>query len=271
MRAVSVAGASLCAVLYAVGSFATAYIQSPWGFGQFRPAVVIPAVFAAVFGPWPAGVGAAVGTLIADSVKHGSLYLPSITAAVPGNFIGFYILGRLVYGRFSWRRFILSSVLMLVVANLVVAFLYTPTIYLLGFLPKTLEARSLILFSLALTVWWFATMLPFMLFLTPPLIRAVSHAAPSMVPEDVRASSFGGEERRLLSLSLILPGAFLTTLGVLIAATPLGGLVLDGLTVKLKPGFAALSLEAMKTLLIVSGLGLALFGLVVEARRRLKG
>jgi hypothetical protein len=42
---------ALCAALYAVGAYATAYIPSPWGFGQFRPAVVIPAFFAVVFGP----------------------------------------------------------------------------------------------------------------------------------------------------------------------------------------------------------------------------
>ena len=80
----------MCAALYAVGSFVTAYIPSPWGFGQFRPAVVIPAFFAVLFGPMPAGIGAAIGTLIADSVKHGYLYHGSFLAAVPGNFIGFY-------------------------------------------------------------------------------------------------------------------------------------------------------------------------------------
>lgn len=58
-----------CAVLYAVGCYITSYIVSPWGVGQFRPAVVIPSLFAVVFGPWPAGVGAALGTFIADSVN----------------------------------------------------------------------------------------------------------------------------------------------------------------------------------------------------------
>jgi hypothetical protein len=45
------------AVIYALFSFAAAYIQSPWGAGQFRPAVVIPALFATVFGPMSGGVG----------------------------------------------------------------------------------------------------------------------------------------------------------------------------------------------------------------------
>ena len=84
----------MCAALYAVGSFATAYIPSPWGFGQFRPAVVIPAFFAAIFGPMPAGIGAAMGTLIADSVKHGYLYPGSYLAVDDLRFMGlFYRIG----------------------------------------------------------------------------------------------------------------------------------------------------------------------------------
>ena len=65
-----VAQCAMCAVLYAMGSYLTAYISSPWGSGQFRPAVVIPAVFSTLFRPVVGGVGAAVGTLIVDSVKH---------------------------------------------------------------------------------------------------------------------------------------------------------------------------------------------------------
>jgi uncharacterized membrane protein len=99
----------MCAALYAISSFATAYIPSPWGFGQFRPGVVIPAFFAAIFGPMPAGIGAALGTLIADSVKHGYLYPGSYLAAVPGNFIGFYLFGYILRKKFNWGRFILAS------------------------------------------------------------------------------------------------------------------------------------------------------------------
>jgi len=111
-------------VLYAVLSFATAYVESPWGAGQFRPAVVIPALFATIFGPMPGGVGAALGTLIADSVKHGQLYPGSFLAAVPGNFIGFYVFGYIMKKKFSWKRFIWASQITLTVANLIVAFLY---------------------------------------------------------------------------------------------------------------------------------------------------
>jgi hypothetical protein len=60
----NVALMSICAGLYAIGSFITANIPSPWGAGQFRPAVIIPSLFAVIAGPFPAGVGAALGTLI---------------------------------------------------------------------------------------------------------------------------------------------------------------------------------------------------------------
>jgi len=96
-----VAMSATCAVLYAMGSYLTAYTASPWGSGQFRPAVVLPAIFATLFGPIVGGLGAALGTLIADSVKYGQIYVRSLVAAVPGNFVGFYLFGRLMQKRFS--------------------------------------------------------------------------------------------------------------------------------------------------------------------------
>ncbi|MBN1683323.1 ECF transporter S component [Candidatus Bathyarchaeota archaeon] len=114
----------ICAALYAVGSYLTAYIPSPWGVGQFRPAVVIPAYFAIIFGPLPAGIGAAFGTLLADSIKHGYLYPGSLIAAVPGNFIGFYFMGKLLWKKFSWDRFIIIINAGLFLANAIVSILY---------------------------------------------------------------------------------------------------------------------------------------------------
>ena len=263
-----ISGMIFCAALYAVGSFVTAYIQSPWGFGQFRPAVVIPAVFSIVFGPWTSGVGAAMGTLICDSIKHGQFYIPSLTAAVPGNFIRFFMLGKLLQGKFSWRRFVIVTMIILPITNAIVAFLYVPTIYLLGFLPKALAASDLLIFATALTVWWFVTMLPFMLLFTPPLTKAVCSAVPSLVPQDVRSSSLKSEiSKPLFALSLILPGALLLIIGVLLAFTPLGQILFYGLTIKLKSGYAALSLDAMKVLFLISGITLSGIGTLLIARR----
>ncbi|MEM1766962.1 MAG: ECF transporter S component, partial [Candidatus Bathyarchaeia archaeon] len=65
-----VSALAINAALYAVGSYATAYIQTPW-LVQLRPAVVIPAVFAVLFGPIVGGLGAALGTFIASILTYG--------------------------------------------------------------------------------------------------------------------------------------------------------------------------------------------------------
>ena len=75
-----VVATAINAALYAVGSFTTAFIPSPWRIGQFRPAVVIPAFFSVIFGPGFEGIGAEICTLIADSVKHGGIYPGSLLA-----------------------------------------------------------------------------------------------------------------------------------------------------------------------------------------------
>ncbi len=247
-----VAVTAVCAAMYAAACYATCYIVSPWGMGQFRPAVVIPAVFAVVFGPYPAAIGASIGTLIADSVKHGTLYIPSLTAAVPGNFLGFYMLGKMLEGRFSWRRFIVASSIVLVVANMVVAFLYIATKCALGVL--VLPLSGVVAISLGLTVWWYATMLPFMLFVAPPIIKAISVAVPSSVPEDVKEATLSGEDRPLFTLALAVPGVMFTCLGLLLTFTPLSTWVFFG-------KLASLALEPTKVLLMVSGGGLLALGL----------
>jgi len=45
---------------------------------------------------------------------------------------------------------------------------------------------DLTLLSIGLTIWWFTTMLPFILTITPPLIRVAAETFPSIVPEQVR-------------------------------------------------------------------------------------
>jgi len=215
---------ALCAGLYAVGCYMTAYIPSPWGFGQFRPAVIIPAFFATIFGPIPAGLGAAMGTLIADSVKHGSLYPGSLIAAVPGNFIGFFLFGYIVRKKFTWRRFITASNLTLAVANFIVAFLYVfayKVLYAQTFLD--LPVGALIVLSTGLTIFWFVTMLPFVLVVTPLLIRAVAAAFPSVVPEDVRIHSLGRDlPKTTFSLAMLVPGLIMLLAGLAVTYSALG-------------------------------------------------
>jgi len=217
-KSLVVVATSMCAALYAIGAYATAYIPSPWGFGQFRPAVVIPAFFATIFGPWPAALGAALGTLIADSTKHGYLYPGSFLAAVPGNFIGFFLFGYILKKRFSWGRFIAASNLTLTVANLIVAFLYVflfKVLYVGDIKYVTVAPQVLTYLSIGLTIYWFVTMLPFVLLVTPLLIRAAVAAFPSILPEGVKVHSLREEiPKTTLGLAMLIPGIVMLMIGL---------------------------------------------------------
>jgi hypothetical protein len=253
---------ALCASLYAVGCYATAYIPSPWGFGQFRPAVVIPAFFATIFGPMPAAIGAAMGTLIADSVKHGYLYPGSYLAAVPGNFIGFYLFGYIVRKKFNWSRFILASNITLTIANLVVAFLYIFAFKVLYLDALNMHLADLTFLSFGLTIWWFVTMLPFVLIITPPLIRAAAFAIPSIVPEDVRNHSLSEElPKTTLSLAMLVPGLIMLLIGLATTYTDVG--------VYFSTTFEDPIPVLIELMFYISGIVLACLGILVYAGKRL--
>ncbi|MFX0067364.1 MAG: hypothetical protein ACFFC7_35025 [Candidatus Hermodarchaeota archaeon] len=252
-------------VLYAILSYATAYIPSPWGAGQFRPAVIIPAFFATIFGPMCGGVGAALGTLIADSVKHGQLYAGSYLAAVPGNFIGFYLFGYIVKKKFSWSRFIIASEVTLSIANMIVAFLYVflfKVLYLSSptYVGMPLDAQ--IFFSIGLTIWWYITMLPFVLLVTPLLIRAAASAFPSIVPPEIRNISLRQEfPQKSLSLAMLLPGVIMLMIGVTVSTTYLG--------VYTKEFFGEVTLTLIQLMFYVSGAVLSVLGILVYAKMRI--
>lgn len=221
-----VAAMAMCAGLYAVGSYLTAYIPSPWGVGQFRPAVIIPVFFAVIFGPMTGGVGAAIGTFIADSLKYGYPYPGSYLAAVWGNLIGFYLFGWLLKNKFSWRRFVTASNITLTLANAIVAFLYVFLFLVLySGNPKyvAMPVDVQIFFSVGLTIWWFVTMLPFVLLVTPLLIRAVARAMPSIVPEDVRLHSLKEElPKTTFTLAFLVPGLIMLLVGLAMSYTVFG-------------------------------------------------
>jgi hypothetical protein len=81
---------AICAALYTVFGILTRGF-SFLGIG-FLPAVVIPAIFAALFGPWVGGLGGAIGIFFRDLFVHGNGAL-SLIAGVPANFILFFIIG----------------------------------------------------------------------------------------------------------------------------------------------------------------------------------
>jgi uncharacterized membrane protein len=255
------------AALYAVGSFATAYIPSPWGMGQFRPAVVIPALFSVIFGPWVGGVGAALGTLIADSIKHGGIYPGSLLASVPGNFLGFFFMGYMLRRRFSWARFITVTNVALLMSNAVVAFLYV-FIYKSLYVQASAFAQSsvdtLVVLSVGLTIFWFVTMLPFVLLLVPSFVAVVTRAFPSITPPDVRASGLKQLPKRLLGQAMIIPGITMILIGLILTYAPLGSYLSTNLAASYLP---VTTLNLIQLLLYGGGFALAVLGGVLTARK----
>lgn len=255
------------AALYAVGSFATAYIPSPWGVGQFRPAVIVPAFFATIFGPWVGGIGAALGTLIADSVKHGTLYFGSLIAAVPGNFIGFFVFGYVLKKKFNWARFITIANVTLVLANLIVAFLYVfafKILYSSAPAYTALSSDALVMLSVGLTIFWFVTMLPFVLLVTPPLIVAVSNAFPSIVADDVRQSTLKELPKRPFALSMLIPGIIMILIGLATTYTVFG----TYLSTNFASTFSTAIMALLQLLFYGSGIILSALGLIVFLRKK---
>lgn len=256
-----VAAMAMCAGLYAIGSYLTAFIPSPWGIGQFRPAVVVPALFAVVFGPWTGGIGAAIGTFIADSARHGYLYPGSYLAAVWGNLIGFFLFGWLLRNRFSWSRFVATSNITLTFANAVTAFLYVFIFKVLYASDQTYVVMPVdvqIFLSIGLTIWWFVTMLPFVLLFTPFLIRAAAIAMPSIVPDDVRQHSLKEElPRTTFTLAFLIPGLIMLSIGLAASFTIFGDYVYTY--------FGELAASLITLMFYLSGASLSILGVLVFA------
>ena len=172
-KTLSLALISINAALYAIAIAATSPIPTPWGIGNFRPGVVIPAFFSVVFGPFVGGIGAAIGCFLGDfALSFFGLTTPllSLVAGVPGNFVGFYVLGWLYTKRRSLSSFILSNFVALFAGNLVAAlgvlayFLYIVPTWVSW--PINLQVAVVI----GLTLFWVTTMVVFVTPLVPVLV-----------------------------------------------------------------------------------------------------
>jgi uncharacterized membrane protein len=109
MKTLDVAVIGICGALYAVVGYLI-YIFLPItapgiGIVRFWPSVVIPAVFAVLFGPLVGGFGAALGIFISDTLIHNDPLL-SITVGVTSNFIGFYVLGYMTQKKIDWTKMV---------------------------------------------------------------------------------------------------------------------------------------------------------------------
>jgi Cation/multidrug efflux pump len=236
LKAIDIVVIGISAALYAVFGILTAGF-SFLGVG-FLPAVVIPAVFAALYGPWVGGLGAAIGIFIRDMFVHGNAAL-SLVAGVPPNFIVFFLIGYIAMRDISLRKalaglaiaavgllvptlvflpdlvaftglttetflltFVLTVILSLAVIGVVSIRYKEWRSYAIGavvgqllgaaLLSVTVVAVSPLFLSyftsgplpaaviLPLWIWTFATEVPFVLLLGPPIIKVCYSAFPSL-------------------------------------------------------------------------------------------
>lgn len=159
------------AALYCITSLMTAYI--PTGFViQFRPAVVIPAVFAAAFGPLIGGLGAAIGTFIASMIRYGTPVL-TLFSGTPGNFAGFYVLGWIFKNwKGDWRTgYVVANVIGLVVGfSIIAAGLYlSASLFGMDFLVKWTNLE----FVITAVIFGILSELPFSVLLGIPILRVL--------------------------------------------------------------------------------------------------
>ncbi|MCX8152849.1 MAG: ECF transporter S component [Candidatus Bathyarchaeota archaeon] len=239
MKTLHVAMTGVSAALYAVvGILTNMGIVSPAvGVVRFWPAVIVPAIFAVLFGPWVGGASAAIGIFISDMIQPGhGIALLSLTVGVPSNFAGFYLIGLLSRKKMNMRYIILAlavgsavltgligylfmievltvdlaalflGVLFISVALVIVVGLWKPEWKNYGlaavvgllvgsaiigvglwaysqFLPLPLTGfeRNAPAFAIFLwLVWTFATEIPFLVTIVPPIVKVCYRAFPSL-------------------------------------------------------------------------------------------
>lgn len=235
LKTIDIVITGISAALYAVFGVLTAGF-SFMGVG-FLPAVVIPAVFAALYGPWVGGVGAAIGIFLRDIVVHGNAAL-SLVAGVPPNFIVFFLIGYFAFRSISLKQtlagiavaavgllvptlvflpdflaftglsvemflstFVLTVLLSLAVIGIVsvrykewrsyavgavfgqilgAALLSVIVVAVSPFFLTYFQAPLSTWVIIPLFIWTFATEVPFVLLLGPPIIKAANRAFPSL-------------------------------------------------------------------------------------------
>ena len=124
LKTLHIAAFALNAALYvALGVLVSTILPLNFGGVRFWPQVIIPAVFAAVFGPWVGGLGAAVGIFISDVALGGSPVL-SLMAGITSNFLGFWLLGYIANKKIDPQKSSLIYGVLTAVAA-VIAYVYT--------------------------------------------------------------------------------------------------------------------------------------------------
>jgi len=256
--ALRIALISISAALYAAAIGVTSPISTPWGVGQFRPGVIFPAVFAVIYGPLVGGIGAAIGTFVGDVVFLAPLGLTtpllSIVAGVPGNFVGFFLLGWFVRKYRSWFGFVFGSFASLLVGNLIAALgVVTYLALFLGW--STLPIDALVGAVLGFTFFWLVTMIPFVIPLVPPMVAALQPLVRSQVDVGLAGWKRGSGSEALRSSLAV--SAILGILYAVVQLTPLGDLLFKSVT---GPQF----IPWLKLLFLASALVIFIFGVIAS-------
>ena len=128
MKSVDVAMIGVSAALYSIVGYLTnlGIVTPVFGVVRFWPAVIIPAIFAVLFGPWVGGISAAIGIFVSDMVYpgHGIATL-SLTVGVPSNFAGFYLIGLISSRKMNWRNMIIALIIGSVVITGITWYLFS--------------------------------------------------------------------------------------------------------------------------------------------------
>ncbi len=127
MKTLDVAMIGVSAALYAViGVLTNMGIVSPVvGVVKFWPAVIIPGIFAVLFGPWVGGIGAAIGIFVSDMVQPGhGIAILSLTVGCTSNFIGFYLIGLISRQKIEWRKILALLVIGSMSLTVMIAYLF---------------------------------------------------------------------------------------------------------------------------------------------------
>jgi uncharacterized membrane protein len=256
-KSISLTLISINAALYTVAIAATSFIQTPWGIGNFRPGVVIPALFSVVFGPFVGGMGAAIGCFLGDfALSFFGLTTPllSLVAGVPGNFVGFYFLGWLVSRYRSWSSFVYSSFVSLFVGNLIAALgvvgFNSYVIPIMASWPMDVKIGTI----LGFTFFWVATMIPFVIPLTPPLLRAIKPLLGASGGNFNTKEVTWGKPAEMLK-STIIVFLVLVALYAIVIYSPLGDLIFSKV-------IYAEATSWVKTFILISSFVIMVFGIV---------
>ena len=243
MKTIDIAMIGVSAALYAiVGVLTNMGIVSPMvGVVRFWPAVIVPGIFAVLFGPWVGGTSAAIGIFVSDMVQPGhGIALLSITVGCTSNFAGFYLIGLISRKKMKWRDIIsllivgsvaltgmigylfLINQLTLDILVMFVGVLFASDAIVVGFglwkpewktyglasviglltgstiigfgllaysqilpLPLTtgFERNAPLYASFIWIVWTFATEIPFLVTLVPPVVKICYKAIPFLAPQ----------------------------------------------------------------------------------------